>query len=66
MEMTGLNVLKDQIIECACVLTDYKLSKIIKGPHIVIHSEKEILDSMDEWCTTTHKGSGLYDLSLKS
>lgn len=40
MEMTGLNVLKDHIIECACVLTDYKLSKIIKGPHIVIHSEK--------------------------
>ncbi|CAD8200978.1 unnamed protein product [Paramecium octaurelia] len=66
MEMTGLNVFEDQIIECACILTDYKLQTIIKGPHIVIHADKQVLDGMDQWCTTTHKASGLYQESLNS
>ncbi|CAD8096332.1 unnamed protein product [Paramecium sonneborni] len=66
MEMTGLNVFQDQILECACILTDYKLGTIIKGPHLVIHADKQILDGMDQWCTTTHKGSGLYEECLNS
>ncbi|CAD8066504.1 unnamed protein product [Paramecium primaurelia] len=66
MEMTGLNVFQDQILECACILTDFKLQTIIKGPHLIIHADKQILDGMDQWCTNTHKASGLYEESLKS
>ncbi|CAD8195068.1 unnamed protein product [Paramecium octaurelia] len=66
MEMTGLNVFQDQILECACVLTDFKLETIIKGPHLVIHADDEVLKGMDQWCMTTHKASGLYEESLKS
>ncbi|CAK89541.1 unnamed protein product (macronuclear) [Paramecium tetraurelia] len=66
MEMTGLNVFQDQILEIACVLTDFKLETIIKGPHLVIHADNQVLEGMDQWCTKTHKASGLYEESLKS
>ena len=36
LEMTGLDISKDQIIEIAVVLTDSKLLKKIRGPNIVI------------------------------
>jgi len=42
------------------------MNTIIHGPELVIHAPKDLLDSMDEWCTTTHKASGLYDKSLNS
>jgi len=42
------------------------MNKIIHGPELVIHASKDLLDSMDEWCTNTHKASGLYDKSLNS
>ncbi|EAR90411.1 oligoribonuclease (macronuclear) [Tetrahymena thermophila SB210] len=66
-EMTGLNFLNnDQIIEIATLLTDGELTQVIKGPELIIQAPKELLESMDEWCTNTHKGSGLYDKVLKS
>lgn len=42
--MTGLDVFKNKIIECACVLTNHDLTTVIQGPHIIIHVEKEELD----------------------
>ncbi|KAL4468694.1 hypothetical protein ABPG74_005197 [Tetrahymena malaccensis] len=67
LEMTGFDFFnKDQIIEIATILTDGELNQVIQGPELVIKAPKELLDSMDEWCTNTHKGSGLYDKVLKS
>ncbi|KAF2077834.1 hypothetical protein CYY_000879 [Polysphondylium violaceum] len=59
LEMTGLDLKKDAIIEMACIITDKDLNIIEKGPDIVIHQSDELLNSMDDWCTKTHGGSGL-------
>ncbi|GFO24665.1 oligoribonuclease, mitochondrial-like [Plakobranchus ocellatus] len=59
LEMTGLNVEKERIIEIACLVTEGDLTIVAKGPNIVIHQSDELLNSMDEWCTEHHGQSGL-------
>lgn len=54
MEMTGLNVRKDKIMEIACIITNNNLDILAEHPTIVIHQPDNLLNSMDEWCTTTH------------
>lgn len=55
LEMTGLNVLKDRIIEIAALLTDYNLTTVPNSEfHRIIKCDGAILDGMDEWCTQTH------------
>lgn len=61
LEMTGLDATKDVILEIATIITDNNLKIIEKGPAFVIHQPEEKLISMDEWCTQTHKKSGLTD-----
>lgn len=61
LEMTGLNVAKDVILEIATIITDDELRFIEKGPSIVIHQPEERLMAMDEWCTNQHKKTGLTD-----
>ena len=59
LEMTGLDLHKNSIIEIAVIVTDGYLEKVIEGPNLIINCSKEELDSMDEWCTKTHGESGL-------
>jgi oligoribonuclease len=59
LEMTGLDVNNDLIIEIATIVTDAKLNILGEGPDLVIHQSNEVLDKMDEWCQTQHKKSGL-------
>jgi oligoribonuclease len=66
LEMTGLDPLEDVIIEIATIVTDKQLNILEEGPSIVIHQDKAIMDSMDEWCTTQHGKTGLTDRVLKS
>uniref|UniRef100_A0A0D9VFS6 Exonuclease domain-containing protein n=1 Tax=Leersia perrieri TaxID=77586 RepID=A0A0D9VFS6_9ORYZ len=66
LEMTGLDVSKDRILEIACIITDGKLTKQIEGPDLVINQKKDLLDSMDEWCKTHHAASGLTKRVLQS
>ena len=55
LEMTGLNVMKDKIIEIAALLTDFDLNPIEDSSfHRIIKCDKTILASMDDWCTRTH------------
>lgn len=54
MEMTGLVVEKDLIMEVACLITDNQLNIVAEGPNIVIHTPDDVLAGMDEWCTRTH------------
>ena len=49
MEMSGLDPLKNRILEFACILTDDRLYYQREGPHIIIHCDEEHLLSMDEW-----------------
>ncbi|KAI7983466.1 Oligoribonuclease [Camellia lanceoleosa] len=66
LEMTGLNVKVDRILEIACVITDGNLTKSIEGPDLVIHQSKECLDKMGEWCQSHHAASGLTEKVLQS
>ncbi|VVA38116.1 PREDICTED: oligoribonuclease [Prunus dulcis] len=66
LEMTGLNVEVDRILEIACIITDGKLTKSVEGPDLVIHQTKECLDRMGEWCRSHHEASGLTKKVLES
>ena len=57
--MTGLNPLKDRIIEIATLVTDKDLKILAEGPELVIHQPQAVLDGMDEWNRTHHGQSGL-------
>ncbi|RUS69506.1 hypothetical protein EGW08_022735 [Elysia chlorotica] len=59
LEMTGLDVEKERIIEIACLITEGDLTIVEKGPNLVIHQDNKFLDGMDEWCTLHHGQSGL-------
>ncbi|XP_059626331.1 uncharacterized protein LOC132269232 isoform X3 [Cornus florida] len=66
LEMTGLDVEVDRILEIACVITDGNLTKAVEGPDLVIHQSKECLDRMGEWCESHHGASGLTEKVLQS
>ncbi len=58
LEMTGLDDVKDVILEVAAIITDTDL-KPIEEFHRVVFQPKEALDGMDDWCKRTHGASGL-------
>ncbi|XP_027941900.1 oligoribonuclease [Vigna unguiculata] len=66
LEMTGLNIEVDRILEIACIITDGYLTKTVEGPDLVIHQTKECLDRMGEWCQNHHASSGLTKKVLQS
>ncbi|GLC45760.1 hypothetical protein PLESTB_000501600 [Pleodorina starrii] len=59
LEMTGLDVERDTIIEVACIITDGDLKREVMGPATAIHADDSVLDSMNEWCKEHHGKSGL-------
>ncbi|CAH1417988.1 unnamed protein product [Lactuca virosa] len=66
LEMTGLNIEVDRILEIACVITDGKLTISVEGPDLVIHQTKECLEKMGEWCQDHHAASGLTERVIQS
>lgn len=61
LEMTGLDLQKDTVIEIACLITDGKLRNPVEGPNLAIHHSDEVLSNMNEWCIEHHGASGLTD-----
>ncbi|HUS20635.1 MAG TPA: oligoribonuclease [Aeromicrobium sp.] len=61
LEMTGLDVDKDVIVEIATLLTDDDLNVIAEGPDLVISAPEEALDGMDEVVVNMHTKSGLLE-----
>ena len=61
LEMTGLDPLRDHVIEIATIVTDTTLNVVAEGPVIAIHQPDAVLARMDEWNRTTHGASGLLD-----
>uniref|UniRef100_A0A673MCD8 Oligoribonuclease, mitochondrial n=1 Tax=Sinocyclocheilus rhinocerous TaxID=307959 RepID=A0A673MCD8_9TELE len=59
LEMTGLDIEKDQIIEMACIVTDSDLNIIAEGPNLIINQPGKLLDGMSDWCKEHHGKSGL-------
>ncbi|XP_028133136.2 oligoribonuclease, mitochondrial isoform X2 [Diabrotica virgifera virgifera] len=66
MEMTGLNVDQDKIMEIACLVTDADLNIIAEGPDIIIHQPDSVLKKMNAWCKKQHKKTGLTAACLNS
>jgi oligoribonuclease len=58
LEMTGLDDLKDSILEVAAVVTDLEF-KTIEEFDRVVYQPPEVLEKMDDWCKKTHGASGL-------
>ena len=61
LEMTGLDIKTESIIEIATIITDGELNIIASGPNLAITVSEELLANMDEWNSTHHTTSGLVD-----
>ncbi len=59
LEMTGLDVIGDVIVEIACVVTNSNLELADEGIDIVVHQPPEALAAMDDYVRTMHTKSGL-------
>lgn len=60
LEMTGLDVTKEVILEVGAVVTNKNLDSL-DTYHSIIHQPQSYLEAMDEWNKTHHKESGLLD-----
>lgn len=58
LEMTGLDVATDRIIEVAVIITDARL-KVLDEYCEAIQTEPKHLAEMSDWCKKTHGESGL-------
>lgn len=59
-EMTGLDLKNDEIIEIACIVTDWNLGPIdLPGFEVTIGQTEDKMASMNDWCIEHHGASGL-------
>lgn len=58
LEMTGLDVKKERIIEVAAIVTDFDFNEK-DHYHTVVKQDQRFLDAMDDWNKKTHGDSGL-------
>lgn len=58
LEMTGLEVEKEVIIECAAVITDFDFNTL-ETYETVVKQDQKYLDQMDSWNKEHHGKSGL-------
>ena len=66
LEMTGLDIDTNTIIESAIIISDLQLQTMIEGPSIVIHTTEDRLNKMDAWNKKTHKKSNLWTKCIES
>lgn len=59
LEMTGLDVGRDAIVEIACIVTDAELEAVDDGIDLVVHQPEAALDTMDDFVRAMHTKSGL-------
>lgn len=60
-EMTGLDVVRDALIEIAVLVTDGDLNVLGEGVDVVIHADEAALAAMPDVVRTMHAHSGLTD-----
>lgn len=58
-EMTGLDEVRDELIEVAAVITDFDLNPLDEGIDIVIKPSAAALENMNDFVTQMHTSSGL-------
>ncbi|XP_025833977.1 oligoribonuclease, mitochondrial [Agrilus planipennis] len=54
MEMTGLDIERDKIMEVACLITDSDLNIVAESPEIIVGQPEKILETMTPWCIKQH------------
>jgi len=59
LEMTGLEVTRDVIVEIAVLVTDAELEPLDDGIDIVVHQPPDVLERMDDFVRKMHVKSGL-------
>ncbi len=59
LEMTGLDLAKDVIVEVATLVTDDDLAIVAEGPDLVVSASPEQLAGMDDFVRNMHTKSGL-------
>jgi len=60
LEMTGLDTIKDTILEIATIVTDNELNVLAEGPVCAIRHDDTVLKAMDDWNRSHHTDSGLW------
>ena len=58
LEMTGLDVEKEVVIECAALVTDYEF-QVLETYETVVNQPNTYLERMDDWNKEHHSASGL-------
>lgn len=58
-EMTGLDLVIDELVEIAVVITDFELRPVDPGFQIVIRPSDAALANMNDFVTSMHEKSGL-------
>ncbi|XP_060084430.1 oligoribonuclease, mitochondrial-like [Ylistrum balloti] len=66
LEMSGLDISKDHILEMACLITNGGLDVVAEGPNLIINQPDSVLDGMGDWCKNHHGQSGLTEAVKKS
>jgi oligoribonuclease len=61
LEMTGLDLNTDEIVEIACIVTESDLTELDGGIDVVVKANPEPIAAMDEFVVNMHKTSGLID-----
>ena len=59
LEMTGLDVDQDVIVEIACIVTDSALAPLDEGIQLVVHADADTLKRMGDFVREMHTKSGL-------
>jgi oligoribonuclease len=60
-EMTGLDILRDELVEVAVIITDYTLTVLDPGFQVVIKPSSQALDNMGDFVREMHTSSGLLE-----
>lgn len=60
LEMTGLDVDKDRIVEIACEVTDFEF-KTLASYEAIVRQSDEALAAMNDWSKVQHQKSGLIE-----
>ena len=59
LEMTGLEVETDVIVEIACIVTDASLTPLDDGIQLIVHADADALARMGDFVREMHTKSGL-------
>jgi oligoribonuclease len=59
LEMTGLDLERDVIVEIACIVTDADLTALDDGIQLIVHADAEQLAQMGDFVREMHTKSGL-------